>query len=178
MVGDGRMVTTTGITASMPMMLTLIEAIAGRAKAEVVARDLGVASWNAQHASAAFRFTRRFASTVLLNKLAVWNHGAFLIPLERGVDEVALALVADAWSRTFRSHARTLTASLDAVESRNGVRIVPDQAETNRPQGGRLSIFPDVKAADALDLALDAITARYGKRTTEVVAMQLEYQRR
>lgn len=29
MVSDGRVVTTTGITASMPMMLTLIEAIAG-----------------------------------------------------------------------------------------------------------------------------------------------------
>ena len=34
MVADGSVVTTTGITASMPMMLTLIEAIAGRAKAE------------------------------------------------------------------------------------------------------------------------------------------------
>jgi putative intracellular protease/amidase len=178
LVADGRMITTTGITASIPMMLTLIEAIAGRARAEMVACDLGVASWNARHASAAFRFTRRFASTVLLNTLAIWNHDAFLIPLERGVDEVALALVADAWSRTFRSNASTLAAKRDVVKSRNGVRIVPDQVETNGPQGGRVSLFPDVKPANALNLTLDAITARYGNRTTDVVAMQLEYQRR
>jgi hypothetical protein len=143
----------------------------------VVAHDLGVTSWNARHASRAFRFTRLFATTVLLTKLAFWNQDAFVIRLERGLDEVTLALVADAWSRTFRSHARTLAASLEAVESRNGVRVVPDQAEKNRPQGGLVSVFPDVKAANALDLALDAITARYGKRTTDVVAMQLEYPR-
>ena len=39
MVADQGVVTTTGITASMPMSLTLIEAIAGREKAEAVARD-------------------------------------------------------------------------------------------------------------------------------------------
>src|SRR3546814_20939918 len=39
---DGRVATTTGITASVPMMLTLIEASAGRETAEAVARELGV----------------------------------------------------------------------------------------------------------------------------------------
>jgi hypothetical protein len=97
------------------------------------------------------RFTRPFTTTVLLNKLAAWNQDAFGIWLEPGVDEVALALVADAWSRTFRSRSRTLAASLDAVESRTGLRTVPDQAETNIPQGGLVSIFPDVKPANALD---------------------------
>jgi transcriptional regulator GlxA family with amidase domain len=176
MVSDGSVATTTGITASMPMTLTLIEAIAGRTKAEAVARDLGLARWDARHASGAFKFTRPFATTVLLNSLAVWNREELGIPLESGVDELSLALVADAWSRTYRSHARTFAASLDAVESRNGVRIVPDQVDTDW-QGGRVSISTDVKPANALDLALDAITARYGEATTEVVAMQLEYQR-
>ena len=41
-VVDHGVATTTGITASMPMSLTLIEAIAGREKAEAVARDLGL----------------------------------------------------------------------------------------------------------------------------------------
>ena len=40
---DRGVATTTGITASMPMSLTLIEAIAGRDKAEAVGRDLGLA---------------------------------------------------------------------------------------------------------------------------------------
>ena len=54
----------------MPMMLTLIEAIAGRDKAEAVGRDLGLAQWDARHASAAFTFTRPFALTAIGNTLA------------------------------------------------------------------------------------------------------------
>ena len=39
---DRGVATTTGITASMPMSLTLIEAIAGRDKAQAVGWDIGV----------------------------------------------------------------------------------------------------------------------------------------
>ncbi|TIN14437.1 MAG: transcriptional regulator, partial [Mesorhizobium sp.] len=45
LVVDKGVATTTGITASMPMALTLIEAIGGRDKAEAVARDLGLTQW-------------------------------------------------------------------------------------------------------------------------------------
>src|SRR5690606_7367549 len=38
-VVDGNVATTTGISASMPLALTLVEAVAGRARAEAVARD-------------------------------------------------------------------------------------------------------------------------------------------
>ena len=86
---DGRVVTTTGITASVPMMLTLIEAIAGREKAKAVARDLGVDRWDARHASTAFRFSRSFATTVLGNVVAFWNRDKFGIALEPGIDEIA-----------------------------------------------------------------------------------------
>ena len=178
MVADGGVATTTGITASMPMMLTLIEAIAGRAKAEAVARELGLEQWDARHASGAFRLTRPFAMTVLANRIAFWNREELGIGLEPGMDEVSLALVADAWSRTYRSSAATYAASTDAVVSRNGVRIIPDRTGTNLSEDRRVSTFPDRKPADALDRALDAITARYGERTTDVVAMQLEYPRR
>ena len=68
-VVDRGVATTTGITASMPMSLTLIEAIAGRDKAEAVARDLGLTSWDARHASGAFTFTRPFALTAIRNTL-------------------------------------------------------------------------------------------------------------
>lgn len=178
MVADGSVVTTTGITASMPMMLTLIEAIAGREKAEAVAHDLGLEQWDASHASGAFRFTRPFATTVLANSMAFWNREALGIRLEPGMDEVSLALVADAWSRTYRSNAAAYAASIDAVESRNGVRVIPDQSGTIWPEDLRISTFPDLKPADALDHALANIDARYGERTADVVALQLEYQRR
>lgn len=178
MVADGGVVTTTGITASMPMMLTLIEAIAGRAKAEAVARDLGLERWDARHASAAFRLTRSFATTVLANRMAFWNREELGIRLDPGMDEVSLALVADAWSRTYRSRAATYAASTAAVESRNGIRVIPDRPDPSWPEDRRVSTFPGRRPADALDRTLDAITARYGARTTDMVAMQLEYPRR
>jgi hypothetical protein len=109
------------------MMLTLIEAIAGRTRAEEVARDLGLERWDARHASATFAFTRPFATTVLLNSFAFWNREEFGIRLEPGMDEVSLALVADAWSRTYRSRSSTFAASSASVRSHFGIRIVPDQ---------------------------------------------------
>lgn len=177
MVSNRKVVTTTGITASMPMMLTLIEAIAGRAKAEAIASDLGLVRWDARHASGAFKFTRTFAITVLLNTLAVWRREEFGIQLEAGMDEVSLALVADAWSRTYRSRAKTFAASLDAVESRNGIHIFPDQTQRERSQSISPAMVINEKPANALDQTLGAITARYGKATSTVVAMQLEYPR-
>ncbi|MEO4001415.1 DJ-1/PfpI family protein [Mesorhizobium sp. CAU 1732] len=176
MVADGSVVTTTGISASMPMMLTLIEAIAGRTRAEAVARDLGIERWDSRHASGAFRFTRPFATTVLANRMAFWNREELGISLEPGMDEVSLALVADAWSRTYRSNVAVF-AGTDAVESRNGVRLIPDRVDAGMPEERRVSTFPDRKPADALDLTLDAIAVRYGERTTDIVAMQLEYPR-
>ncbi len=177
MVTDKGVTTTTGITASMPMMLTLIGAIAGRAKAEAVARDLGVAQWDARHASGAFRFTRPFALTVLANRLAFWDREELGFRLEPGMDEVSLALVTDAWSRTYRSNVTTYAALAGAVESRNGVRVVPDRSDVDGLEVLRLSASTQRRPADELDHALDAISARYGARTADVVAMQLEYPR-
>jgi hypothetical protein len=177
MVFDGDVVTTTGITASMPMMLALIEAIAGRAKAESVAHDLGLEECDARHASGAFRLTRPFATTALLNRLAFWNHEELGIRLEPGMDEVSLALVADAWSRTYRSSGVTFAPSTSAIVTANGIRVFPDRNTTDWPEEGRLSTFSDKRPADALNLSLQVMTERYGERTTNVVAMQLEYSR-
>lgn len=177
MVADEGVATTTGISASIPMMLTLIEAIAGRAKAEAVAHDLGLEQWDARHASAAFRLTRPFAMTVLANRFAFWNGEELGIRLEPDMDEVSLALVADAWSRTYRSNATSYGGSPEAVVTMNGVRIVPDRVVAEWSEGRRVSIFPDRKPANVLDLTLDAIAARYGIGTSDVVAIQLEYPR-
>lgn len=175
MVVDGIVATTTGITASMPMMLTLIEAIAGRAKAETVARDLGLETWGARHASDAFRLTRRFATTVLANSMAFWNRETHGIRIEPGIDEASLALVADAWSRTYRSGVFTVAASTATVVTANGVRVLPDRDATGRATDRAVSTFPDRGPADALDQTLHAIAGRYGAPTARVVAMQLEY---
>jgi putative intracellular protease/amidase len=184
-VVDDGVATTTGISASMPMMLTLIEAIAGRERAESVAHGLGVRGWNARHDSGAFALTRPFATTVLGNVVAFWRREELGLELAPGMDEVSLALVADAWSRTYRSRAVTFAgagaraagAATGAVETRNGARIVPDRSDPSRAPSQVLPTTADRAPAEALDHALRRIEGRYGERTASVVAMQLEYPR-
>lgn len=170
-VADQGVVTTTGITASMPMSLTLIEAIAGRDKAEAVARELGVDHWDARHASDAFKLTLPFALTVVGNRAALWNREQFGVEVSPGIDEVSLALVADAWSRTYRSRVRTFATSAEPVATRGGIRVIPD---SDRSPDDVVAIG-DRAPAQALDAALSNIETRYGARTRYVVAMQLEY---
>jgi transcriptional regulator GlxA family with amidase domain len=177
LVVDDRVATTTGISASMPMSLTLIEAIAGRDKARAIGREIGLAEWDARHHSDALTFTRPFALTAIRNTAAFWAHEKLGIELKQGVDEVSLALVADAWSRTYRSRAVTFARTASAVLSRNGMKILPDEVAADWPAGRRLPDIGDRKPADALDDTLQAIAARYDARTTDFVAMQLEYPR-
>jgi transcriptional regulator GlxA family with amidase domain len=173
LVANQGVVTTTGITASIPMSLTLIEAIAGRDKAETVAREIGIDRWDARHASDAFKLTRPFALTVMGNTLAFWNREQLGMEVSPGIDEVSLALAADAWSRTFRSRAVTFADSPGVISTRNGIRIVPD--ESKQPEGDVVNAFGDRAPAQALDETLAGIESRYGAGTRYVVAMQLEY---
>jgi putative intracellular protease/amidase len=171
---DGKVATTTGITASMPMMLTLIEAIGGRDRAEMVAGDLGVSAWDARHASAAFLFSRPFATTVLGNLLAIWSRERIAIRLTPGIDEVSLALVADAWSRTYRSQVETIAADDGLVMTRSGLRIRPDRSVPTRSDAREIDISAKLPA-QALDESLVRIGDSYGAATAEIVAAQLEY---
>ena len=56
---DGSVATTTGITASVPTMLALVEAIGGRDKAQALAAELGVDSWSPAHDSSLFGLTAK-----------------------------------------------------------------------------------------------------------------------
>jgi putative intracellular protease/amidase len=175
LVVDRGVATTTGISASMPMALTLIEAIAGREKAEAVGRDLGLPHWDARHQSDAFKLTRPFALTAMGNVLAFWQRDQLGMELAPGLDEVSLALVADAWSRTYRSRTVTFARMPAALESRNGIRILPDEVAARWPAKRLLPPTGIQQPARALDDALRAIAVRYGERTRDLVAMQLEY---
>jgi putative intracellular protease/amidase len=174
-VVDGDVATTTGITASIPLALTLIETIAGRSKAASIAEEIGIVQWDARHDSAAFRFTRPFALTVMSNVVAFWNRETHGIELSPGIDEVSLALVADAWSRTYRSRAITFSISSAPTVTRNGVRVVPDESPPRSEPAQQLASAVNQPPAMALDNALQDIAVRYGARTRDVVAMQLEY---
>jgi putative intracellular protease/amidase len=177
LVVDRGVATTTGISASMPMALTLIEAIAGRDKADAVARDLGLPYWDARHKSNAFTFTRPFALTAIGNTLAFWGREQLGIDLRPGADEVSLALVADAWSRTYRSRAVTFARTEDALVTRSRIRIIPDKVATSWSADHLLPAIGSQRPAQALDQALQGIAARYGMPTADLVAMQLEYRK-
>ena len=116
--------------------------------------------------------------TAIGNTAAFWAREQLGIELKDGVDEVSLALAADAWSRTYRSRAVTFAGTADARQSRSGMRIYPDQVTANWPAERLLPPVGERKPADALDETLRTMTARYGSRTTDFVAMQLEYPKR
>lgn len=174
-VVDNGIVTTTGITASIPTMLTLIEAIADNKTAQRVAQDLGVTQWSAAHDSQAFRFTRPFAFTVMENTLAFWRKEQLALPLHTGIDEVSLALVADAWSRTYRSRVTTFTPDHGTIVTLNGMQIITERATTTSDNGTAVPVVDMAHPAAALTGTLNAIGKRYGLPTASVVAMQLEY---
>jgi transcriptional regulator GlxA family with amidase domain len=169
-VVDRGVVTTTGITASIPVSLTLVEAIAGRSAAEGLARRLGVERWDAAHDSDAYHLDRRHVRTAAGNWLAFWSHETLALPVEDGVDEIGLALAADAWSRTYRS--RVLATAAAPVTTRRGLVLVPDADAaadvTLPPVGGD-------QPARAVDRTLRDMAERYGEPTAAFVALQLEY---
>lgn len=175
-VVDSGVATTTGITATIPASLAIVEAIGGKPAAAALARELGVESWDAAHDSDAFRLGRHFW-TATGNMLAFWNHETVGIPVAEGVDEIALALTADIYSRTYRSHAFTLAERRDVLTTRRGIQLVPDQAAGNARVDLVLPAVSAERPTRALETALDDVAKRYGKRTAAIVALQLEYQR-
>ena len=167
---DRGVVTTTGVSASLPMSLTLIEAIAGRAKAEAVSRELGGVPFDQSHDSSAFSLTGAFMGRVASNVVAFATHESVGLKLPEGVDELAVASTADAWSRTYKT--KCLAIAPANVTSKNGLVFVPDRQE----MGGLKEVsLPSGPAGRAIDTALADIAKRYEKPTSAVVAQQLEY---
>jgi hypothetical protein len=90
---------------------------------------------------------------------------------------VSLALVADAWSRTYRSRAVTFASTAGAQETRNGIRVLPDRIAQSWPAEDLIPAIDAQQPVGALDQALKGISDRYGTRTANFVAVQLEYRK-
>jgi putative intracellular protease/amidase len=172
-VVDGKMMSTTGVSASVPASLALVEAIAGQAVAERTAQRLRVADWDSTHDSAAFVFRAKHFGVIANNWLAFWRHESVALPIQEGVDEMATAQTADAGSRTYRSRAFA-TGTDTVVRSQRGLWI---ETEAVAKPGDLL--LPSSAAASpvALDTTLDGIATRYGEATANLVALELEHQR-
>src|SRR5262249_16660102 len=96
------------------------------------------------------------------------------IPIAPGVDEIALALTADAYSRTYRSQARTVANDRGPVATRRGLVLVPDDTSDGRLDG-MLDAVASERPAPALDGALGGRDRRCGTPTAALVALQLGY---
>jgi transcriptional regulator GlxA family with amidase domain len=171
-VQDGPIISTTGVTASIPAALALVEAIGGRAEALATARRLGVADWGAVHRTADFAVTGADYASAISGMAAIWTHETLEVPLADGADEIALALRADAWGRTFRTKVVSTRAGLAPAKGRNGLTFLPEA----EPVKGR-PLIP-VRAgppALQLDSSLVDISLRYGPGAARLARIGLEY---
>ncbi len=172
-VDAGSVITTTGVSASIPASLALIERIAGRERAMQVAASLAESGWSPAHDTSAFRFDAARIRTAATNWLAFWRHERVGIPIADGVDEIALGLAADAFARTWRA-APVALASSAQVATRHGLRVAARAGPVDR----RYELPPaEPYAAPFLDQLLADIATYYGGATAEFVAVQLEYAR-
>lgn len=171
-VVDDGIVTTTGVTASIPVSLALVEAIGGFGQAKALAAQLGVSSWTAAHNSEAFSVTREAVWAAVSGRAAFWNQQSIGIPVENGNSAIALALAADAWSRTDRS--RTIAmANEPRVELDSGLALADLSGPTTKVS--RTVEVTRGPAAQALDETLAAISTTYGEDVARYVAIQVEY---
>jgi putative intracellular protease/amidase len=173
-VVDDGIITSTGISASMPVAVALVEAIAGQPKAEPLAQELGIASWDARHRSAAFQLGAEHKKTFVRNWLSLWRHETVGVPVSEGVDEIALGLTADIYSRTALSTAVTV-GSGGAVRSKHGLMIRP----TTSSQAAAVDRMLPPPLADAPALTMERelvkIAARFDRPTADIVALVMEY---
>ena len=167
---DRGVATTTGITASVPTIIALVEAIGGREKAQAVAAELGVTSWTPAHDSAPFHLDAGRMWTYILNKAAFWRHERWSVDVQDGSDDIALALVADAWSRTGIISVEATAAG--PVTLRSGLVLVAQPAADPTP---RVPMAPTLKPVQQLDRTLCEIAERYGASRRDVVMLEMEY---
>jgi putative intracellular protease/amidase len=175
-VVDRGVATTTGVTASVPISLAIVEAIAGRPAATALSRKLGAGEdWSASHDSAAFQLSWRSARLAVGNWLSFWRHETIGIEVETGVDEIALAFTADAYSRTYMSKAVAVSEAPGLIRTKRGMYLIPNHLGTGPKIDHFAAGLPETQPIRALDAVLDHIRSRYGADVASLVALQLEY---
>lgn len=173
---DKDVITTAGVTASLPISLAIVESIAGFRKAKDIARELGISNWDSTHNSDVFHFGWDEYSTAAMNLTFIWNYETIEIPIYQGIDEISVALVADAYSRTYKSKAMVVTSPNQSIVTKSGIRFVSDANKEDQNQGVlSKKIAKETKPVDELKKTLLEIENRYGLKTLRFVTTQMEY---
>jgi putative intracellular protease/amidase len=175
-VHDGPFVTSSGVSASLPAALYVVELLGGPERARETARALGLAGFDARHDSDAFAIGAAEYWLVARNLVFGWPRDVWAVELRDGMDEIGLAFAADMVSRTWFSHARSV-APTPAITTRHGVRVLADATPGALPARAiPVRIGADVgEGARAADDVLALLATRYGPTVSAFVATQLEY---
>lgn len=168
-VGGKNYVTTSGVSASMPISLALVEVFGGTELTKSIADKYSVADWSDRHDTSQFKFDKSFYGPIIENALSFWTHETIYSELDDGFDEIPLAINADAWSRTYKSKFY-LHCKNDILKTKNGMQIVCD----NKKNGVKVEIDNNYNQSP-FDNVLDKIKARYNTPTSDLVRIQLEY---
>jgi hypothetical protein len=107
----------------------------------------------------------------LINKIAFWRRERWRVDVHDGMDDIALALTADAWSRTGRVSVEAACAS-GRARLRSGMVLIARADVGARP---RLPLEPALKPMQQFDRTLSAIGQRFGASRVEWVALEMEY---
>lgn len=172
-VADGRFVSSAGISASIPISIALVEAIAGHDKAAAVAKEVGVSDWSSRHNSDAFQPKPGEPPTIPPADSPMKTIG---VPLTPGVDEIALALTVEAYAHTGATRPLLVAAAAAPVKTRGGLLVVPDRVMGGpEPVDELLPPLDPGMFTQALDHALAEIEKNYGKPAASHIAQMMEY---
>jgi putative intracellular protease/amidase len=173
-VFDERVVTTSGVSASVPATFALLERIAGADATARYANSLGVSTWSAAHNGAAFPKAREkldIAAGIRPPDVTPERVG---LALPDRFDEAKAALVMDAYSRTDRSSVVMHSGGASEVRSKHGLVFRTDQGARAYEIDGTILQQP---LAQTLEETLNQIQRDYGVLAADRVATQLEYVR-
>ncbi|NJL44841.1 MAG: transcriptional regulator [Leptolyngbyaceae cyanobacterium SM2_3_12] len=175
-VGSGNVITTTGVSASIPVSVALTEAIAGRDRAMELAQRIGIQSWEIDHQSKQFKLKVSHIFTAIINRLSFWLNENVGISINDEFDEILLALLVDAYSRSFRSKAILLAPHNRQMLSKHGLIIQPHESQPKDNKIDReIELQSDLPSIQSFNAALQEIGQLYGPATASFIALQLEY---
>ncbi len=173
-LADHKVMTTAGVSAALPASIALVAAIAGKPVAEQLGSYYAQTDWSSRHDSTQFEFQWRDYWQIAVNWLSFWRHQQRLVNIYTGIDEVALALQADAYSRTYRDQVISYNASENHVSSQNGLVFLIEQNQ-QKPRQKFLPALQHQSAIGALNQALQEIQTEQGAASCRLVQLLLEY---
>lgn len=174
-VADGKIISSAGISASLPVSIALVQAMAGKEKARALADTLGVNDWSSKHSSDAFQQATDDPSMAW--RVQQKAPAQVSIPLSAGMDEIALALRAEAYSHSGAAQVVSVSDSMKPLRTRHNLLVVPDKqivilGAQPTALNAESALLPSAKA---LDTALDDIAREYGPAAAAQAARVMEY---